>query len=42
MKVIRSKVIGYCFGVSNTIEKAQQCIELSKTRGKPCWRTDCQ
>lgn len=37
MKVIRSKVIGYCFGVSNTIEKAQQCIELSKTMGKPCY-----
>ncbi|MBO6001691.1 MAG: hypothetical protein J6P81_07920 [Spirochaetales bacterium] len=37
MKVIRSKVIGYCFGVSNTIEKAHQCIELSKTMRKPCY-----
>ena len=37
MKVIRSKVIGYCFGVSNTIEKAQQCIEISKTMNKPCY-----
>lgn len=37
MKVIRSKVIGYCFGVANTIDKAQQCIELSKTMNKPCY-----
>ena len=37
MRVIRSKVIGYCFGVANTIEKAQQCIELSKTMNKPCY-----
>lgn len=37
MKVIRSKVIGYCFGVANTIDKAQQCIELSKTMKKPCY-----
>ena len=37
MKVIRSKVIGYCFGVANTIEKAQQCIEISKAMNKPCY-----
>ncbi len=37
MKVIRSKVIGYCFGVANTIEKAQQCIEISKEMSKPCY-----
>ena len=37
MKVLRSKVIGYCFGVANTIEKAQQCIELSRQEGRPCY-----
>ena len=37
MKVIRSKVIGYCFGVANTIEKAEQCIELSRQRNLPCY-----
>ena len=37
MKVIRSKVIGYCFGVANTIEKAQQCIEISKAKKLPCY-----
>ena len=37
MKVIRSKVIGYCFGVANTIEKAERCIELSRERNLPCY-----
>ncbi len=37
MDVIRSKVIGYCFGVANTIEKAEQCIELSRQRALPCY-----
>lgn len=37
MKVIRSKVIGYCFGVANTIEKAEQCIELSRQKNLPCY-----
>ena len=30
MKVIRSKVIGYCFGVANTIEKAGLCIDKAR------------
>ncbi len=37
MKIVRSKVIGYCFGVSNTIEKAEQCIALSREEGLPCY-----
>ena len=37
MKVIRSKVIGYCFGVSNTIEKAGLCIEKAKADNLPCY-----
>lgn len=37
MKVIRSKVIGYCFGVSNTIEKAGLCIEKAQRENTPCY-----
>lgn len=37
MKVIRSKVIGYCFGVSNTIEKAGLCIEQAQRENLPCY-----
>ena len=37
MKVVRSKVIGYCFGVSNTINKAEECIQCSKDEKLPCY-----
>lgn len=37
MKIIRSKLIGYCFGVANTINKADQCIALSREEGIPCY-----
>ena len=37
MKVIRSKVIGYCFGVANTIEKAGLCIEKAREENVPCY-----
>jgi 4-hydroxy-3-methylbut-2-enyl diphosphate reductase len=37
MKVVRSKVIGYCFGVSNTINKAEECIQRSKDEKLPCY-----
>ena len=37
MKVIRSKVIGYCFGVSNTIEKAGLCIDKAQRENTPCY-----
>ncbi len=37
MKVIRSSVIGYCFGVSNSIDKAEECIVKAKEQGVPCY-----
>lgn len=37
MKVVRSKVIGYCFGVSNTIEKAGLCIDKAREENLPCY-----
>ena len=37
MKVVRSKVIGYCFGVSNTIEKATECIAMASEENLPCY-----
>ncbi|MBR4120858.1 MAG: hypothetical protein IKT95_03790, partial [Spirochaetales bacterium] len=37
MKVIRSKVIGYCFGVANTIEKAGLCIDKARDEKIPCY-----
>ena len=37
MKTIRSKVIGYCFGVANTIEKAGLCIEKAEEEKCPCY-----
>ncbi|MBR2282557.1 MAG: 4-hydroxy-3-methylbut-2-enyl diphosphate reductase [Spirochaetales bacterium] len=37
MKVIRSKVIGFCFGVSNTVAKADECIALARESGLPCY-----
>ncbi len=37
MKVVRSKVIGFCFGVSNTITNADDCIALAKSKGLPCY-----
>ena len=37
MKVVRSKVIGYCFGVANTIEKAGECIAKAREENLPCY-----
>ena len=37
MKVVRSKVIGYCFGVANSIDKAAECIEMAKKENLPCY-----
>lgn len=37
MKVLRSKVIGYCFGVSNTMDNATMCIGLAKQKGCRCY-----
>lgn len=37
MKVVRSKVIGYCFGVANSIEKAGECISMAREENLPCY-----
>lgn len=37
MKVLRSKVLGYCFGVANTIEKAHACTVNARQKGCPCY-----
>ena len=37
MKVVRSKVIGYCFGVANSIDKAEECIGKAKAENLPCY-----
>lgn len=37
MKVVRSKVIGYCFGVANSIDKAVECIEMARIENLPCY-----
>ncbi|MBQ5365244.1 MAG: hypothetical protein IIU49_04150, partial [Spirochaetales bacterium] len=37
MKVVRSKVIGYCFGVANSIDKAVECIEMARKENLPCY-----
>ena len=37
MKVVRSAVIGYCFGVSNSIDKAGECVAKANMMGLPCY-----
>ena len=37
MKVVRSSVIGYCFGVANSIEKAEEGIRKASELGLPCY-----
>lgn len=37
MKVIRSSVIGYCFGVSNTVNMALECLRVAKKENLPCY-----
>jgi 4-hydroxy-3-methylbut-2-enyl diphosphate reductase len=37
MKVVRSKVIGYCFGVANSIDKAGECLEKARRENLPCY-----
>ena len=37
MKVIRSNTIGFCFGVANTVNIADECIALSEKEGLPCY-----
>lgn len=37
MLVRRSSIIGYCYGVSNTIKKAEECLALAKEKNLPCY-----
>ena len=37
MKVVRSKIIGYCFGVANSIDKAEECLEKARKENLPCY-----
>ena len=37
MKTVRSSVIGYCFGVANSIEKAEEAIRKAGEMGLPCY-----
>lgn len=37
MKVMRSEILGFCFGVSNTVNKAMECLETAQRKGLPCY-----
>ena len=37
MIVKKSSIIGYCYGVSNTIELAQKCLDLAREKNLPCY-----
>lgn len=37
MKVIKSKILGYCHGVSATLQKAEFCIKKAEENNKPCY-----
>ena len=37
MLVKKSSIIGYCYGVSNTIKLAQKCLDLAKQKNLPCY-----
>lgn len=37
MIVKKSSIIGYCYGVSNTIQLAQECLNLAQEKGLPCY-----
>lgn len=37
MKVIRGSIIGFCFGVSNTIDTAMKCLNDAKEKNLPCY-----
>ncbi len=37
MKVIRGSIIGFCFGVSNTVDIATKCLNKAKERNLPCY-----
>ncbi len=37
MIVKKSPIIGFCYGVLNTIQHATECINLAKEKGLPCY-----
>lgn len=37
MKVVRGEILGFCFGVSNTMNKALECLRISQEKGIPCY-----
>ncbi len=37
MKVIRGSIIGFCFGVSNTVNTAMKCLNEAKEKNLPCY-----
>ncbi len=37
MIVKKSPIIGFCYGVFNTIKQATECINLAKEKGLPCY-----
>lgn len=37
MKVIRGSIIGFCFGVSNTVDMATKCLNKAKEKNLPCY-----
>ena len=37
MKVVRGEVLGFCFGVSNTVNMALECLRIAERKGLPCY-----
>lgn len=37
MKVLRGNVLGFCFGVSNTLNMAMECLRVAERKGLPCY-----
>lgn len=37
MKVVRGEVLGFCFGVSNTMNMALECLRIAERKGLPCY-----
>ena len=37
MKVVRGEVLGFCFGVSNTVNMALECLRVAERKGLPCY-----
>ncbi len=37
MKVVRGEVLGFCFGVSNTVNMALECLRVAERKDLPCY-----